>query len=126
MTEKVFDPSKPVQTRDGRPARIICTDRGGVYPIVALVKTPNSGIEIVGAYKMNGSGTHCASSRLDLINVPERKSKFVNVYNYDLTVGYESQEAADKSRKSGCGHKGQVEIIFEDGKPVETKLHLKE
>ena len=36
-----FDPTKPVQTRDGREARIICTDveRKGDWPIVALIKT---------------------------------------------------------------------------------------
>lgn len=34
---KAFDPTKPVQTRDGRKARIICTDAKGVLPIIALV-----------------------------------------------------------------------------------------
>lgn len=35
----MFDPTKPVRTRDGRPARIICTDRKalGAAPIAALV-----------------------------------------------------------------------------------------
>lgn len=28
---------KPVCTRDGKPARIICFDRAGMYPIVALI-----------------------------------------------------------------------------------------
>jgi hypothetical protein len=34
---KTFDPTKPCRTRDGRPARIICKDAPGAYPIVALV-----------------------------------------------------------------------------------------
>lgn len=35
--EKEFDPTKPVQTRNGRKARILCTDRKNTYPIVALI-----------------------------------------------------------------------------------------
>lgn len=34
---KVFDPAKPCRTLDGRSARVICTDAGGLYPVVALV-----------------------------------------------------------------------------------------
>ncbi len=35
---KPFDPTKPVQTRDGRKARIVCMNADNSrYPIVALV-----------------------------------------------------------------------------------------
>lgn len=34
---KTFDPTKPCRTLDGRPARIVCTDAPGAYPILALV-----------------------------------------------------------------------------------------
>ena len=37
-----FDPSRPVQTRDGRKARIVCVDmKRDHYPILALVENPN-------------------------------------------------------------------------------------
>jgi len=41
-----FDPTKPVQTRDGRKARILYTDIKSGYPIVALTTEPG-GVEIM-------------------------------------------------------------------------------
>jgi len=38
---KQFDPSKPVQTRDGLPARIICTDAKCDFPIIGLITIMN-------------------------------------------------------------------------------------
>ena len=73
MTNK-FDPSKPVQTRDGRKARILCTDyKSNLSTIVALVAsnlwegkedlwfTDETGKKIGG---VNPAGKH-------LINIPE-------------------------------------------------------
>lgn len=44
---------KPVCTRDGRKARIICFDRNDLYPIVALIEC-EEGKEMVGAYSNEG------------------------------------------------------------------------
>mgnify|MGYP000550111845 CR=1 FL=1 len=70
-----FDPTKPVQTRYGSPARIICTDRKGGPPLLALVRGQEREERIFSFYP---SGqvytTHC--SGLDLVNVPERESLF--------------------------------------------------
>lgn len=70
-----FDPTKPVQTRSGLKARIICTDRNHPkYPIVALVE--DDGIE--SAIYVTKEGTHMfnpgynTAYTLDLINIPER------------------------------------------------------
>ena len=76
---KPFDPTKPVRTRDGRPARIICTDRRGPFPIVALLKS--YGGEEVRSYDQNGQfadrGPGVAN---DLLNIPEKIEGYVNVY----------------------------------------------
>ena len=66
-----FDPTKPVQTRDGREARIICTDveRKGDWPIVALIKTSDG--ERPYLYKEDGCTFE--DRRMDpddLINIP--------------------------------------------------------
>ena len=37
LEEYLKNPSRKVVTRDGRPVRIICTDRKGATPIIALV-----------------------------------------------------------------------------------------
>jgi hypothetical protein len=69
-----FDPTKPVQTRDGRKARIICTDRKSIggYPIVALIHESQSrDFETHGVYTLDGKN-YPADDRLnplDLINI---------------------------------------------------------
>jgi hypothetical protein len=70
---KPFDPTKPVQTRDGRKARIICTDRkwNDKYPLVALV-TSAAGEEYVVAYRTNGKYIFTDKDEDDLINIPEQ------------------------------------------------------
>ena len=76
----MFDPTKPVQTRDGRKARIICTDRNDTeFPIVALV---NDGVyEEIKSYSSEGAYLHTMDeSASDLINIPE--TKYLNVYLY--------------------------------------------
>ncbi len=65
-----FDPTKPIQTRDGRPARILCTDARGHLPIVALVGTPH-GPEYVQRYTVLGCEYRNVPLPHDLINVPE-------------------------------------------------------
>ena len=66
-----FDPTKPVQTRDGSPARIVCTDRKGGPPLIALVRGQERAERICSFYP-NGQvcTTHCSGP--DLVNVPER------------------------------------------------------
>lgn len=70
-----IDWSKPVQTRDGRKVRILCTDRvGGLYPIVGLLIEGN--IENTHCWTRTGCsvvGEH--GSPRDLINVPPPKRK---------------------------------------------------
>lgn len=72
-----FDPTKPVQTRDGRKARIICTDKKGAYPIVAVVEF---GLKEEFAYSYTAIGSSINNSCLDLVNIPERTSTWQNVY----------------------------------------------
>lgn len=64
-----FDPTKPVQTRDGHKARIICTDAIGSYPIVALVMC-ESGVEAVRTFTETGEFTLGTSGPGDLVNAP--------------------------------------------------------
>ena len=60
------DLTKPVQTADGRKARVICTDRGGTYPVVVLVAR-DDGAELVRRYDL--LGRHVFERDLDLINI---------------------------------------------------------
>ena len=74
---KPFDPTKPAQLRDGRPVRIVCTDKKDDYPIIALV-TESNGVEILHVRKSDG--THGYWPSCDLVNIPTKRSGFVNLY----------------------------------------------
>lgn len=78
--KKPFDPTKPVQTCCGLPARIVCRNRmEDTFPIVALVN--DSGTEVVYTYTIEGSRNYKVPSLYDLINIPEPEV-WVNAYSY--------------------------------------------
>ena len=69
---------KPVCTRDGRKARIICFDRDWDMHIVALVSDPLG--ESVHYYLSNGKVDFYKQNDEDLMMLPEKKEGWVNVY----------------------------------------------
>ena len=71
---------KPVCTRDGRKARIICFDAKCNLPIIALV-TNTGGNESLIRYYSNGSFTNLNKAGCDLMMLPEKKEGWVNVYH---------------------------------------------
>lgn len=72
---KTFDPTKPVQTRDGRKARIICTDATLLNTkkdgIIALIT--NGDIEFLECFFKDGQKENFSKTIDDLINIPEKK-----------------------------------------------------
>lgn len=74
-----FDPTKPVQTRDGRPARIVCTDvKGTTHSIVSLVTTGN--VEALVRHNHLGECADEGRSNLDLVNAPRKGRVQVEVF----------------------------------------------
>lgn len=73
----------PVQTRDGKPVRIICFDRKGNVPIVALVDMGDDA-EHVRYYRANGRRSNTSDVSMDLVMAPVKKEGWVNVYKGDL------------------------------------------
>jgi hypothetical protein len=110
-----FDPTKPVQTANGKPARIITTDRKGTdFPIVALIM--QEGAEFVEMFNRNGFGYY-----YNLINIPPPKRKaWFNIYpahttSYESVVGFgfTSRERADRDadyKRIAC-----LEVEYEEG-----------
>ena len=85
---------KPVCTRDGRKARIICFDRKGKLPIVALVES-NSKEEAF--YYLNcGKGNEEIEKDYDLMMLPEKRIGWINI-NKDAGL-FKSKEEAER----GC------------------------
>ena len=81
---------KPVCTRDGRKARIICFDAKCTLPIIALV-TNTGGNESLIRYYSNGSFTNLNEAGCDLMMLPEKKEGWVNVSKFSI---YASKEEA--------------------------------
>ena len=95
-----FDPTKPVQTRDGRKARILCTDiKGWNKPIVAAISR-RDGSEFITNHNLNGQLAATEESLTDLVNIPE--TLWVNVYD-DCVCDppYKTREEADKGVMTG-------------------------
>lgn len=88
-TDKPFDleaakAGKPVCTRDGRKARIICFDRNASsYNIVALIECKNfpNKEEEVKVYTNDGKYIRSEKNCYDLMMLPEKHEGWVNVYN---------------------------------------------
>lgn len=86
---------KPVCTRDGRPARIICFDRIGKRPIIALVKNGES--EDGYYYYNNGrDNKEDREKDYDLVMKPEIKSGWININKNNGF--YETEEDAKKNQ----------------------------
>lgn len=71
-----LDLTKPIQTRDGRPVRILCTDAqtpkfgGRVRPVIGLARNPTGEDSLLW---WREDGTHDACTNYDLVNVPPPK-----------------------------------------------------
>ena len=86
LDEYLENPSKKVVTRDGKNARIICTDAKNNYPIVALIETSNGKERQPCGYKKDG--TYVAGEELscDLFFAPEKHEGWINLYKDDGIV----------------------------------------
>lgn len=72
---------RKVVTRDGRPVRIICTNRKGLNtkPIVALITIPNND-EVIKSYWEDGIETRGTEYENDLFFEPVKKEGWMNLY----------------------------------------------
>lgn len=111
---------KPVCTRDGRKARIICFDAKCNKPIVALIYDCNK--ETVLQYLENGRFFVDQIDKYDLMMFPQKKEGWVNVYK-SYNVGkkipcmasiYPTKEEAKKSSVVGFDYVDTVKTEWEE------------
>lgn len=81
LAEYLKKPTRPIVTRDGNLVRIICTDKIGKWPIVALVCKGEE--ELLATYTINGQKyiPKAEVSFDDLFFAPESKTKKVGWMN---------------------------------------------
>ena len=101
---------KPVCTRDGRKARIICFDKKGddMCPIYALVEGDNG--EELYAYDKQGRNCYKKCNE-DLMMLPEKKEVWVNVYKERC---YESKEEAIRHIALGTHYIDTIRVEWEE------------
>ena len=109
LKEYLKDPNKKVVTRDGRNARIVCTDRKGTECSVVALCTMSSGSEDCYFYFPSGRRYLCADSCMDLFFASEKHEGWANLYNHSdgpyLGSVYSSKEVAEAmSKKCGLQH----------------------
>lgn len=85
LEEYLSNPNRKIITRDGRNARIICTDAKvaygeGEFPIIALIQKGEKYEELPDAFQKNGSYFQCKTDDKDLFFAPEKHEGWVNVY----------------------------------------------
>lgn len=94
---KAAKAGKPVCTRDGRKARIICFDVKDTQPIIGLYEKNIDGIvrEYLCSYHTDGRMYDDQNTGYDLMMSPEKKEGWVNVYKKSI---YKTKEDAFNRR----------------------------
>lgn len=105
----------PVCTRDGRKARIICFDKKGDHPIIALIED-KKGEEVVSEeinfYFINGRAINeKIESNDDLMMLPEKKEGWVNIYRGQV---YNTLERAKKAVDHNDNYLKTIKIDWEE------------
>ena len=77
LEEYLKNPERKVVTRDGRKVRILCTDRKGDTPIIALVNDANDGQEYGYAFYSDGKFFRDGGDELDLFFAPEKHEGWI-------------------------------------------------
>lgn len=133
---KPFDPTKPVQTRDGRAARILATDFKGNYPIIAAISQENR--EYIDLYETSGKVSFFDGGGSDLVNIPEVTHKYINVYdpasvfqtaedeegNPVFSLAYLS--ANPDGRHINPNAIGHLKLTYEDGELISVESYTPE
>jgi hypothetical protein len=115
MSNKPLDFSKPVQTRDGRAVRILCTNaKNRSNPVIGLIDAGDR--ESLVEWRSDGRYFGNTESECDLVNVPTKRTVWVTVDTRpgDGQIGYvfASKESAEDFTR-GLAHAllvGPVEI----------------
>ena len=105
---------KPVCTRDGRKARIICFDANDKQPVIALLEfeCDNGGyVEKIETYYKDGKVHEGSNWSNDLMMLPEKKEGWVNVYKERC---YESKEEAVRCRAYYMEYMDTIRVEWEE------------
>ena len=111
-------PNRKVVTRDGRSARIICTNRlDENYPVIALVNDEYT--EKCYSYSEFGKDIVNTDCELDLFFAPEKKSAWINLYKMNSIISpgprvYDTKEEAESAAGDKSYYIATTKIEWEE------------
>ena len=124
LEEYLANPSRKVVTREGKPARIICTDaKFENYPIVALIENKLIEGECLLCYTKEGKiYLDNGLSGVDLFFAPEKKEGWINIFKGDSNdkrfLGYtrifKTKENAEEAGEGVSGYITTIKIEWEE------------
>ena len=119
LEEYLANPTRKIVTREGKPARIICTDaKFEKYQVLALI-TKKDGQEMLATLDTSGKFRSGYNSHLDLFFAPEKHEGWVNIYldadnsSYVGTYIYKSKEESEESGKKWSCYITTLKIEWE-------------
>lgn len=107
IKEYLKNPSRKVVTGDGRNVRIVCTDKKGFNPILALVTRHDNIAEDIYLYTKNGELSEGNSTKSNLFFAPEKHERWINLYKEDDNIyasmdTFKTKEEAEALSCSSC------------------------
>ena len=120
LEEYLTNPNKKVITRDGRSARIVCTNRlDKNYPVLALVRIED--YEMCYSYTTFGKlyTNQNICRELDLFFAPEKKSGWINLYKMNSIISpgpraYDTKEEAESAAGDKSYYISTIKIEWEE------------
>ena len=113
LEEYLKNPDREVVTRDGRKVRILCTDRKGDTPIIALVHDANDGQEYGYAFYSDGKFFRDGNEESDLFFAPKKHEGWMNLYKKDfgLVIGDLVRDSEEAAKKIAAGDEDYITTI---------------
>ena len=120
LDEYLKNPTKKVITRDGRSARIVCTNRlDENYPVLALVNYED--YEMCHSYTTFGKlhTNQTTDFGLDLFFAPVKKSGWINLYRMNSIISpgpraYDTKEEAESAAGDKSYYISTIKIEWEE------------
>ena len=110
------DPSREIVTRNGKKARIICTDRVvDNYQIVALIQFSDK--EIIQSYTELGHANHGHTDPFDLFFASVKHKGWINIYKDGVGFHGEKIYETELEAKMKCScteHVATIKIEWEE------------
>ena len=101
LKEYLANPTRKIVTREGKPARIICTDaKFEKYQVLALI-TKKDGQESLATFDTSGKSCSGCNSHLDLFFAPEKKEGWINIYKsgFGWSLGTNIWQTEEEAKK---------------------------